>query len=103
MAEQFQLPDGRHLDYLVYGPEDGIPLIWIHGTPSGYLPIPELLTTCENKGIKLITFSRAGYGRSTRNKGRQVVDIVADIQALNQHLGVERCVVGGWSGGGMLN
>lgn len=50
-----------------------------------------------------MTLSRAGYGGSTRNKGRRIVDAVSDIQAVNQHLGIERCFVGGWSGGGKLN
>jgi pimeloyl-ACP methyl ester carboxylesterase len=100
MAKQFQLPDGRNVDYGVHGPEDGFPLVWIHGTPGAYLPVNEILTTCEKRGIKLITLSRAGYGGSTRNKGRRIVDAVADLQALNEHLGVKQCLVGGWSGGG---
>jgi pimeloyl-ACP methyl ester carboxylesterase len=102
MAQQFQLPDGRYVDYVVNGPEDGFPLVWIHGTPGAYIPVPNILAACGKKPVKVITLSRAGYGGSTRNKGRQIVDAVADIHALNQHLGVERCIVGGWSGGGML-
>ena len=89
------------MDYSVSGAKDGFPLVWIHGTPGAYLPIPSLAAASERKGIKLITFSRAGYGSSTRKKGRQVVDAVADVLALNEHLGIERCFVGGWSGGGM--
>src|ERR1700729_757638 len=102
MAQQFRLPDGRYVDYSVYGPKDGFPLVWIHGTPGAYIPVPDILATCEKKGVKIITLSRAGYGGSTRKKGRQVIDMVADLQALNELLGVERCIVGGWSGGGML-
>lgn len=102
MAQQFKLPDGRNLDYLVSGRKDGFPLVWIHGTPGAYIPVPSLTAACEKKGMKVITLSRAGYGGSTRKKGRQVVDVVADIRALNEHLNVERCFVGGWSGGGML-
>jgi len=100
MAQQLQLPDGRNLDYHISGAKDGFPLVWIHGTPGSYPSIPPLVVACEKKGIKLITFSRAGYGGSTRKKGRRIIDGVADIQALKEHLGVERCLVGGWSGGG---
>jgi pimeloyl-ACP methyl ester carboxylesterase len=103
MAKQFQLPDGRNLDYAVYGPADWFPLIWIHGTPGGYIPVPDVRVTCEKKGLRLITVSRAGYGDSTRNKGRKIVDAVADLHALNEYLGVKECLVGGWSGGGMLH
>lgn len=101
MAKQFTLPDGRNVDYVVHGPEDGFPLVWIHGTPGGYIPVPDVIATAEKKGLKVIALSRAGYGGSSRNKGRRVVDAVADIQALNEHLGVTKCLVGGWSGGGM--
>jgi pimeloyl-ACP methyl ester carboxylesterase len=100
MAQQFKLPDGRNLDYLISGAQDGFPFIWIHGTPGAYSPLSSLAATCAENGLKIITLSRAGYGGSTRNKGRLVVDAVADIQALTEHLGVKRCVVGGWSGGG---
>lgn len=102
MAEQLHLPDGRKLDYAVYGPQDGFPLLWIHGTPGAYLPVPNILDACKGKKIKIITASRAGYGGSTRKKGRQIIDAVDDLKALNEHLGIERCFVGGWSGGGML-
>lgn len=102
MALQFQLPDGRNLDYVMHGPKDGIPVVWIHGTPGAYIPTPELTNICEKKNLKLISASRAGYGGSTRNKGRRIVDVVADLHALNQHLGVEQCIVAGWSGGGTL-
>jgi pimeloyl-ACP methyl ester carboxylesterase len=101
--QQLQLPDGRNLDYCVNGPEDGIPLIFIHGTPGAGIPGPNLINACAKKGIKAIGFSRAGYGGSTRNKGRQVVDSVADIKSLLGHLGAKKCFVAGWSGGGMIS
>lgn len=100
MARQFKLPDGRNIDYMISGAENGIPLLWHHGTPGAVLPVPYLATVCEEKGVKLITFSRSGYGGSSRNKGRTVVDSVADVQHLLSHLGVSQCLIGGWSGGG---
>jgi pimeloyl-ACP methyl ester carboxylesterase len=100
--QQLQLPDGRNLDYCVNGPQDGFALVFIHGTPGAGIPVPNLVSACAKKGIKVITFSRAGYGGSTRNKGRQVIDSVADVKSLLDHLGVRKCLVGGWSGGGMF-
>ncbi|OKL57930.1 hypothetical protein UA08_06783 [Talaromyces atroroseus] len=99
--QNLQLPDGRNLDYSVAGPEDAkISLIWIHGTPGAAIPVPTVVTACAKKGIKVIAFSRPGYGGSTRRKGRRVIDAVDDIQYLKEHLGVKQCLVGGWSGGG---
>jgi pimeloyl-ACP methyl ester carboxylesterase len=100
MAKRFTLPDGRSIEYLVSGPDQGFALVWIHGTPSCYLQAPCLANTYEKRGIRVITISRPGYSGSTRRKGRRVVDTVADIQALLVHLGVKECCVGGWSGGG---
>lgn len=101
-AQVFAHPDGRKTDYLISGAQDGFPLVFIHGTPGSYTVGAKLNTTCQAKGIKLITLSRAGYGGSTRNKGRRVVDAVADIHALLEHLGIKKCAVGGKSGGGEL-
>lgn len=102
MAQQLKLKDGRIIEYLVSGAEDGFPFVWIHGTPGAYILDPSLGDICVEKGVKIITLSRAGYGGSSRDKGRRVVDAVADIQAVNDHLGIKRCLVGGWSGGGEL-
>lgn len=100
MAQTLELPDGRKVDYLISGSTDGFPLVYIHGTPGSYTTESDLVAACSKKGIKLVTLSRAGYGGSSRNHGRTVVDFVADIQALLRHLGLEECVVGGESGGG---
>ena len=102
MAQHFTLPDGRNVDYVVTGAKNGFPFVFIHGTPGSYVVEPGLADLCQNKGLKLISASRAGYGGSTRKKGRLIIDAVADIQALLQHLGVEQCFVGGWSGGGKI-
>ena len=51
-------------------------------------------------GLRMVTYSRPGYGASTRQAGRSVADVVADVEQVLDHLGVERCVTAGWSGGG---
>lgn len=100
--QKLTLSSGRNLDYAISGNPSGYPLIWIHGTPGSLVPVPGLLTACESLNVKLISMSRAGYGGSSRNKGRRIVDFVDDIRELCEHLGVTECVVGGWSGGGEL-
>jgi pimeloyl-ACP methyl ester carboxylesterase len=100
MGLQFTLPDGRNVDYIISGAKDGFPLVWIHGTPSSCVPDPNIVAASGKKGVKVITLSRAGYGGSTRNKGRRIIDAVADIQHLLEHLEIKRFMVGGWSGGG---
>jgi pimeloyl-ACP methyl ester carboxylesterase len=48
----------------------------------------------------MITHDRAGYGRSTRRRGRRVVDEVDDVVAIADELGLERFGLTGGSGGG---
>src|SRR3954463_8733880 len=94
-------PDGRTLAYEEAGDPAGAPLFLLHGTPgcrlSGRHPDPEKV---RHAGLRVITYDRPGYGRSTRHKGRRVVDCVSDIAAIADALGIERFTVRGGSGGG---
>jgi pimeloyl-ACP methyl ester carboxylesterase len=98
--EQVQMPDGRYLDVRVSGPPDGLPLVFHHGTPSAARPIRALERAAHARGLRLVSTSRPGYGGSTRQPGRSVVDVVADTEALLAALSADRCVTMGWSGGG---
>src|SRR5215472_15106803 len=98
--EQIQLPDGRHLDVRVSGPADGLPLVFHHGTPGAATPVRALERATHARGLRLVTTSRPGYGDSSRQPGRVVVDVVADTAAVLAAIGAQRCLVAGWSGGG---
>jgi pimeloyl-ACP methyl ester carboxylesterase len=100
VLEQLQLPDGRRLDVRVSGPADGLPLVFHHGTPGARTPIHALERAAHARGLRLVTTSRPGYGNSTRQPGRSVVDVVADTDAVLAALGAKRCLTMGWSGGG---
>jgi pimeloyl-ACP methyl ester carboxylesterase len=63
---------------------------------SGLHPDPEKV---REAGLRLITYDRPGYGGSTRQPGRGVVDCVADIAAIADELGLEPFAVTGGSGG----
>ena len=93
-------PDGRDLDVLVDGPDGGVPLLFHHGTPGSVVPVRALQRAAAARGLRLVTWSRPGYGSSTRRPGRSVVDDTDDVAALLDHLGADRCLVAGWSGGG---
>jgi pimeloyl-ACP methyl ester carboxylesterase len=92
--------DGRQLDVRVCGPDDGIPLIFHHGTPSALPPVRSIERATHAQGLRHVSFSRAGYGSSTRLPGRNVAAAAADVEDILDHLGAERCVVAGRSGGG---
>jgi pimeloyl-ACP methyl ester carboxylesterase len=94
------LADGRELDIQVTGPQHGIPLVMHHGTPGSLVRFRVIEEAVRRRGLRMVTYSRAGYGGSTRKPGRTVADIAADVTAVLDHIGAERCVTLGWSGGG---
>jgi pimeloyl-ACP methyl ester carboxylesterase len=94
------LADGRTLEVRASGPEDGLALVIQHGTPGSLARFRVFEEQAERRGLRLVTYSRPGYGSSTRQPGRVVADVAADLEAVLDHLGAERCVTLGWSGGG---
>lgn len=92
--------DGRDLDVEVTGPPDGAALLFHHGTPGAVTQMRGMQRSAHARGLRLVTWSRPGYGRSTRLSGRRVADVVDDVTAILDHLRADRCLVAGWSGGG---
>jgi pimeloyl-ACP methyl ester carboxylesterase len=100
-VETIEIGDGRTLAFQQGGDPAGVPLFMLHGTPgcrlSGRHPDPSRVTAA---GLRVITYDRPGYGRSSRHHGRRVVDCVADVAVIADQLGIERFAVTGGSGGG---
>src|SRR5437762_921361 len=99
-TELVELPDGRRVEICTAGPDDGVPLVLHHGTPGGgriYEPFAREATA---RGLRMVTYSRPGYGSSSRNEGRDVAACAADTAAILDHLGADRAYTAGASGGG---
>lgn len=92
--------DGRTLCFAEWGDPDGFPVLALHGTPGGRLNRHPDESRYAEAGARVITYDRAGYGRSDRHAGRTVVDCVADVVAIVDALGIARFSVTGGSGGG---
>jgi pimeloyl-ACP methyl ester carboxylesterase len=92
---------GREVAYEQFGGSDGVPVFVLHGTPgsrfSGLALNPSRVA---DAGLRVITYDRPGYGRSTRHRGRRVIDCVGDLAAIADALGLEHFAVSGASGGG---
>ena len=94
------IPDGRALCFAEWGDLSGFPVFNLHGTPGGRLNRTPDQSKYAEAGAHVITYDRPGYGNSDRHLGRNVVDCVADVIALADHLGIELFSVVGGSGGG---
>jgi pimeloyl-ACP methyl ester carboxylesterase len=70
-----RLASGRRVSWRAYGPDDGAPVLVMHGTFTGSL-IPEVVAGhAEQAGVRLICADRPGYGWSDRSDG--VAGVVA--------------------------
>lgn len=101
----FTLPDDRKLSYAVYGPADGKPVLYFHGTPSSRKEVLLLKSYGKNfdewlyqSGIKLIAPDRGSL--TTYHRQRTFSSFAADAVELLRSLGVQKCAVLCWSGGG---
>jgi pimeloyl-ACP methyl ester carboxylesterase len=101
-AEYLSVPtaDGRVLEALLSGPLDGGTLLYHSGTPIGAVAFPHLEAATAERGLRLVTYSRPGYGDSTPKKGRAVSDAAADSATVLDFFGLDTFVTLGWSGGG---
>jgi pimeloyl-ACP methyl ester carboxylesterase len=93
-------PDGREIEFLVAGPEDGLPLVLHEGTPCGLVLYSPTLRAAAVRGLRVILAARPGYEGSTPRPGRRVVDVAEDTAAVLDDLGAGTFVTLGWSGGG---
>jgi pimeloyl-ACP methyl ester carboxylesterase len=97
---QILAPDGRALDVHIAGPETGEILLFHDGSPGTGRPSRKLLEAAGARNLRYVSVTRPGYAGSARRPGRRIADVVDDAVAVLDHLGAERCVTMGWSGGG---
>jgi pimeloyl-ACP methyl ester carboxylesterase len=95
------LSSGRRLGYAEYGDPTGPLALWFHGTPGGRRQIPLVgRRAAAELGLRLVCVERPGVGASTDHAYAQIRDWAADVAEVADHLGHERFVIVGLSGGG---
>jgi len=90
----------RQLRVVEDGQADGVPVLVHAGTPGSALLHHSTIEDARSRGIRLISYDRAGYGGSSPQPGRNVASIAEDVRAIAATLGIERLLVWGHSGGG---
>lgn len=101
--------DGQRLSWEILGNPDGRPAVALHGGPgSGRSPV--VLRNVDLDVYRLVRFDQRGCGRSLPHAADPDHDLsvnttdhlVADIERLREHLGIDRWLVMGGSWGSTL-
>jgi pimeloyl-ACP methyl ester carboxylesterase len=95
-----QTPDGRELCVEIAGDSSGRPILVHNGTPNSRHMYSRWIEDAEKRGIKLFSYDRPGYGKSTPQPGHSVADCATDVRAIAEALQADRLGVWGASGGG---
>ncbi|CAN2213049.1 MhpC Predicted hydrolases or acyltransferases (alpha/beta hydrolase superfamily) [Candidatus Nanopelagicaceae bacterium] len=98
--ENFQVSDGRNLEFLTNGPVKSTAVILHAGTTQDITGWKTWLDYFATHGIFALSFGRSGYAGSTNMPGRITIDVANDIAELATELGITKFVNIGLSGGG---
>lgn len=104
--DQGMLPvsDIHTLYYEQSGNPEGTPVVFLHGGPGGGTK-PDYRQYFDPAAYRIVIFDQRGAGQSTPHASLEentTWDLVADIERLREHLGIDRWVVFGGSWGSTL-
>lgn len=99
-SRSITLPDGRTLGYAEYGDPYGAPVVYATGGNNSRLEAASLDHAAGSVGARLISMDRPGFGISSFQPGRRLVDWPQDVGALLDQLELGRVHLMGLSGGG---
>jgi pimeloyl-ACP methyl ester carboxylesterase len=94
------LPNGRTLGFAEYGNPKGTPLLYFHGYPSSRLEASPIHAMARRQGLRVLALDRPGFGLSTPQPHRRILDWPVDVQAFAKSMHLSRFAVLGASGGG---
>lgn len=98
--ESIKLPDGRIMGFSEYGSSEGSPFLYFHGYPSSRLEGVGIDTIARKRNLRVFTLERPGFGISTPQPGRRIIDFAQDVKAFTDSMGLKRVAIMGGSGGG---
>jgi proline iminopeptidase len=103
-SEQLGVDEIHSLHIEQVGNRDGLPALFLHGGPgAGCEPYHRRFFDPER--YRVVLFDQRGAGRSTPHaelRNNTTWDLVADIEKIREHLGIERWLVFGGSWGSTL-
>lgn len=100
MTDFVELSDGRRFGLAVYGAEDGLPVLALHGAPASRLMFDVADAPAKKFGLRLYCPERPGYGVTAADTGATLATRARDLGEIADKLGLDRFGVLGVSGGG---
>ena len=99
------LPDGRILDYAVFGHPDGKPCVFFHNEYFGNVWPANLARLAEKNGLKIITPARPYCARSSPYPADTIPykQFTKDLNRLMMHLNIKRAVHISQTSGGLYS
>jgi len=94
------LADGRELAFDDVGDSQGVPVVYLHGTPDSRLGRPPD-EGAALAGVRLLAVDRPGSGDSDLHRGARLASLGHDLAALLDHRSIEQAILLGWSSGGL--
>lgn len=101
--------DGNRVHWEVCGNPEGKPALMLHGGPGSGCG-PSFRRYCDPAKYRIVLLDQRGSGRSTPHASAYGTDmsvnttahVIADLELLRRHLGIERWLVWGMSWGSVL-
>ncbi|MFC4245953.1 alpha/beta fold hydrolase [Natribaculum luteum] len=90
----------RQIAYAEYGRPDGVPVVFLHGTPGSRRLGALLGTAAQENGVRVLAPDRPGYGRSSPWPNRSVCDAAEFITPVLDDADVQTAGLIAFSGGG---
>lgn len=98
-THELTVSGGRIVRYCCYGPQAGLPVVSLAGTPGTRWERPGVVSAIGQQGLRVVVPDRPGYGGSDRQPGRTVADVAADVAAVASAQGWAQFALTGFSGG----
>ena len=91
-------PTGRVVAWTQWGEPGGLPMLRVPGTPGCRWAVRADTTPWAERGLRVITTERPGFGASTPLPGRGFLEHADDLAAILDHLGIAQVHMIGGSG-----
>lgn len=104
-TERLRVSDLHEIYVEESGNPHGQPVVFVHGGPGG-ATVPKQRRLFDPRAFRIILFDQRGCGKSTPYSSLEdntTWDLVADMEKIREHLGIERWIVFGGSWGSTLS